>query len=211
MRMAILLFVVLILAGCPFGGVTQMNRLPEIQLLPEARLINRPGSLRHQPTGFEFAESYATFQRVTAYQYDTAGLDISVGYNDRAPTCLVVATFYVYPTPRMSFIGASPNVVASLQERWLLTEFARSKAEIEATHPAAHSPAVSPSTAPIRGDRARGASLRFSEGDTLSELRLFIYDRQWFLKYRFTYPTSCESEARGRIDSLLEKLPWAAV
>ena len=201
---------VLALSGCPFGGVTQLNRLPESQALQTPQLFNRPGVLRHEATGFDFSEWYENFQRVTAYRYDTAELNISIGYNDRRPACLVVATFYVYPTPRMSFVGASPSVVASIEEGWLRDEFARSRAEVEAAHPGLRGPSVSSVATPLGGSFVQSPSFRFREADKVSELRLLIYDRQWFLKYRFTYPRSCESVATKRIESLNRQLPWAA-
>lgn len=210
MRIATLLMLTLALSGCPFAGITQLNRIPQSEALSEPVLFNRPGVLQHETTGFEFPEWYDNFHRVTAYRYDTAGLDISVGYNDRRSRCVVVAKFFVYPAPRMTFFGASPSVVASLQERWLRDEFARSRAEIEAAFPSMGTPSVSSSSTLIRGSLANGPFFRFSESENLSELRLFIYDRQWFLKYRFTYPKACQSEATERIDSLIEKLPWAS-
>jgi hypothetical protein len=110
MRIAITLGLMLVLTGCPFT-VNQLNRLPASQTYTRPALFNRPGSLLHEPSGFTFPDGYDDFQRVTAYGYDTAGLDVSIGYNDRRPDCVIAATYYVYPTPRMGFIGASPGVV----------------------------------------------------------------------------------------------------
>jgi hypothetical protein len=210
MRLLTLALLALAMSGCPFGGVNQINRIPESQPLREPELFNRPGILQHDPSGFAFPEWYGNFQRVTAYRYDTAGLDVSIGYNDRSLACLIVATFYVYPAPRMSFIGAAPSVVASLQERWLRDEFARSRAEIEAVHPSLREPSVLPSVISVSDSLVQGPSLTFAESDQLSEFRLFLYNRQWFLKYRFTYPESCKSEAVTRIAALTRQLPWAA-
>lgn len=209
LRRAALVALALALCACPFAGVTQLNRLPESEPLPEPELVNRPGPLRHEPTGFEFPERYADFERVTAYRYDSAGLDFSVGYNDPRPDCVVAATLYVYPAPRMSFVGASPQLVASMEERWLASEFARSKAEIERAHPQLQSPLVAVVHTPLLGDRVPSPSFRFREAGSLSELRLQLYDRQWFLKSRFTYPESCRSDAEDRIDALMRELPWA--
>jgi hypothetical protein len=198
------------LSGCPFGGVNQLNRLPESQPLREPQLVNRPGVLTHDPTRFSFPEWYDNFQRVTAYRYDTGGLDFSVGYNDRRPDCLIVATFYIYPAPRMTFIGASPSVVSSLQQSWLRNEFARSKQEIDAAHPGLRDASVRDRLAPIGDSLVEGPSYEFSEAEDVSEMRLFLYDRQWFLKYRFTYPQSCEADALTRLAALARKLPWSA-
>jgi hypothetical protein len=174
MKFLILAIVALLVSGCPFGRVSQINGIPESQALREPELFNHPGVLTHDPSGFAFSEWYANFQRVTAYRYDAAGLNVGIGYNDRRPTCLIVATFYIYPAPRMSFVGASPSVVTSLQENWLRDEFARSKAEVEAAHPSRREPAVQPTVIPVSDLLVHGPSLAFAEADQLSELRLLL-------------------------------------
>ena len=209
MRTTVVAVVALALAGCPFT-VNQVNRLPATQPLAQPVLFNRPGPLLHEASGLEFAERYEDFQRVTAYRYDTAGLNVGIGYNDRRPGCLLVATFYLYPTPRMSFIGASPAVVASTEQRWLDGEFARSKAEVEQHHPGLQDPVVAPCTTPAAGTGLQGSCLTFHEAGNISELRLFVYRHQWFLKYRLTYPEACRTDATSRLDALVAKLPWAA-
>jgi hypothetical protein len=37
-----------------------------------------------------------------------------------------------------------------------------------------------------------------------------VYRRRWFLEYRFTYPQSCEAEAKSKVEALIPRLPWAA-
>ena len=110
----------------------------------------------------------------------------------------------------MSFVGASSDVVASMERRWLSNELARAKAEIEHHHPSMHSAVVGPTTTPAGSAVLHGASLSFRDADAVSELRLFVYGHQWFLKYRFTYPESCEAEASSRLESVVPRLPWAA-
>ncbi|MGH8514668.1 MAG: hypothetical protein ACREV8_12155 [Gammaproteobacteria bacterium] len=210
MRFLILAVLAATLTGCPFAGVTQLNRIPEGQPLGEPELFNRPGILTHDATGLAFPEWYDNFQRVTAYRYDSAGLNVGIGYNDRRSNCLVVATFYIYPAPRMSYIGAAPNVVASVQARWLDDEFGRSKAEIHAAHPGLREISISPTIGPTGASFVQGPRFRFAAADQQSELHLFLYARQWFLKYRFTYPQSCESDARAALSALTRQLPWAA-
>ena len=210
MRFLILAILVAVSTGCPFTGVTQLNDIPESQRLGEPELFNHPGVLTHEPTGFAFPESYDHFQRVTAYRYDTAGLHVGIGYNDCRPTCLVVATFFIYPAPRMSFVGANPSVVASLQEKWLDQEYQQSKTEIYLAHPGLRELSTSATTGSTVETFVEGPKFRFAEADQLSELHLFLYDRQWFLKYRFTYPRSCESDALAALAAMTRQLPWAA-
>lgn len=210
MRLFVLGILVAVLSGCPFS-VNKLNRLPASQPLAQPVLFNQPGPLLHAPSGLAFAEAYGSFQRVTAYRYDTAGLDVGIGYNDSKPGCLIVATFYVYPTPRMSFIGASPDVVSSVELGWLQREYARSEAEIEQNHPNMQSRVEGPAATLAQGTILQGRSMIFEENGNMSELRLFVFDHKWFLKYRFTYPKSCEMEASKSVEGLVSRLPWAAV
>ena len=209
MRSIVLVIIAFGLTACPFT-VNQLNRLPASQPLAQPVLFNRPGPLLHEASGFEFPDWYDNFQRVTAYRYDTGGLDVGIGYNDRRPDCLIAATFYVYPTPRMSFVGASPDAVASMERGWLNNEFARAKAGIEHHHPAMQSPVVGPAATPSGSSVLQGSSLTFREAGSVSELRLFVYGHQWFLKYRFSYPESCQPEASSRLEAMIPRLPWAA-
>jgi hypothetical protein len=209
MRSVLILGLSISLAGCPLS-VYDLNTLPKSEPLGEPVLFNRPGPLLHEPSGIEFAERYDDFQRVTADRYDTAGLHVSIGYNDRGPDCVIVATFYVYPTPRMSFIGTSPSVVESVERGWLDREFARSKAGVEQYHSKLESPVVGSCATPATGGDLQGYSFKFRESGNVSELRLFVHRHQWFLKYRFTYPESCEADAERRLEALTRKLPWAA-
>ncbi len=207
-RMVLILGLSLGLLGCPFT-VNQLNRLPESQPLRQPVLFNQPGPLRHEASGLVFPEWYDNFQRVTAYCYDTAGLHVGIGYNDHKPDCVIAATFYLYPTPRTSFVGASPDAVSSVERGWLDQEFARSKAEIERYHPGMESPVVGASTTPVAGTVLHGPSLTYHEAGNVSDLRLFVYRHQWFLKYRFTYPESCDADAKSELQALMPRLPWA--
>ncbi len=198
-----------LLAGCP-PTITKVNRVPSTEAVPAPVSIDRSGPVRHEASGLAFAEGYGDFRRVSAYRYDAAGLDTSVGYDARSPGCRVVTTFYVYPTPRMTSIGASPDVVASTEQQWLEREYAGVKAVIGSVRGVTGGGIENPVTTPAAGAPLHGRSLRFfMTGDLTSELRLFVYDHQWFLKYRFTYPTACEAEAQRRIGGLLRALPWA--
>jgi len=209
MRALLLVCLTLALGGCPFS-IYQLDRRPEEQPLAEPVLINRPGPLHHEAAGFEFSEQYGSFQRVTAYRYDVEGLHASFGYNDRSDGCLVVATFYVYPTPRLTVLGSPPEVVASAYRTFLEREFERSKQELERSHPTMHTLETSDASTPSAGAALRGTRLRFHEADSASELRLFVYGSPaWFLKYRFTYPEACAPEAERRLTALVAQLPWA--
>jgi hypothetical protein len=196
------------LLGCPFS-VTRIDRRAVSEPLARPASFDRPGPLLHEASGLEFAEWYDGFQRVSAYRFDTAGENVGIGYNDRRQDCLIVATFYLYPTPPMSFVGAAPSAVASVERSWLEGELARSKAELEHHHPRMESPSLDTATTPLASGELQGASFRFRELGNNSELRLFVYQQRWFLKYRLTHPESCQAEAAPRIDALVRRLPWA--
>jgi hypothetical protein len=202
----------LLLSGCP-PAVTRVNRVPGSEPVPSPVSIDRSGPIRHEASGLEFAEGYGDFRRVSAFGYDGAGLDMSVGYDARALGCRVVATVYVYPTPRMSYVGAAPEVVASAEQQWLEHEFAGCKAAaLRSVRADAGTVLENPVTTPAVDAPLRGMSLRFfPTGDLTSELRLFVYAHQWFLKYRITYPTACDAQAQRQIGELVRRLPWAVV
>jgi hypothetical protein len=156
-----------------------------VQSLPstDSEPLGRPvsvkisGPLIHEPSGFEFPESYDSFSRSLILRYDTAGLDMSVHYNDKWDGCKLATTFYVYPTPRTSGMGESLTTGTT--------------------------------TTPTADGNLNGRLLTFREAGKFSEQRVFVYKTIWFLKYRFTYPESCRTEAASRIESLLSQLPWA--
>ena len=167
------------------------------------------GPLIHEPSGFEFPESYDSFSRSLILRYDTAGLDMSVHYNDKWAGCKLATTFYVYPTPRTSGTGAPPDMTPSVQEGWLEEQIQNSKYAIKHYHPSLQSLTTGTTTTPTADGNLNGRLLTFREAGKFSEQRVFVYKTIWFLKYRFTYPESCRTEAASRIQSLLSQLPWA--
>jgi hypothetical protein len=180
------------LSGCP---VTQVNRIPESSPLMHPTAITAVGSFTHTPSGYLFPIQVGAFQRVDLLQYDSAGLDISAGYNDVLPGCLVALTIYIYPTPRMTFIGADPDVVRSLEERWLEGAYTGAKREISRAHP----DAVLVSEDAKAQDGIAGKKAVYSIGETESELYEFVVHHSWFLKYRATYPSQCSAQAREAV------------
>jgi hypothetical protein len=202
-----LLVTALLLTACPFS-IYQLDRRPVSEPLAEPVLINRPGPLLHEPSGLVFAERYDGFERVTADRYDTAGLHVSIGYNQRRPDCLVVATLYVKPTPRMQFLGASPNTVAAVERSWLEDELSDSIAVIERQHPDLERISLEPATAASAEGALRGAAFVFRDGTDRSELRVFVYQRRWLLKHRFTYAESCRDRAEAELRAFTAQLPW---
>ncbi|MDH3256766.1 MAG: hypothetical protein OEM27_04055 [Nitrospinota bacterium] len=208
MRIALIVGFTIILSGCP--NTYQLNSLSDSQPLTQPAQFNHPGPLRHDASELEFQELYDNFQRVAALRYDSAGLDVSISYNDQWSNCKIYATFYIYPTPRMNFFGSPQNVVSSITQGWLNDEFGRTKVQVKLYHPLMQSEVVDSVTTPAQGKKLNGYSLSYRETGNISELRLFVYNLKWFLKYRFTYPESCNTEANPRLEKLIHQLPWAA-
>jgi len=206
-RISVFPLLLLGLTACP-GTVYQANRIPESQALQQPASVNRPGPILHEPSGLEFGEWYGEFERVTAMRFDERGLDVGFGYNLRKRDCLIATTFYVYPAPRMSFMGAAPEVVSSVEADWLAQEFARSRAEVEYYHHM-ESPEVQPCSTTADGATLPGTALTFRERNTTGELKLFVYRHQWFLKYRFTYGDAC-GDVQPRLEKLIAGMPWVA-
>jgi hypothetical protein len=180
------------LSGCP---VTQVNRIPESSALAHPTAITAVGDFKHNPSGYLFPIQVGAFQRVNLFQYDTGGLDMSAGYNDALPGCLVALTIYIYPTPRMTFIGADPDVVRSLEGHWLEGAYTGAKAEIVRAHP----DAVLGSEDATTQDGVPGKKAVYSIGNAESELHVFVVHHSWFLKIRATYPSQCSTQAREAV------------
>jgi hypothetical protein len=92
----------------------------------------------------------------------------------------------------MTFIGADPSVVRSLEEGWSGGGYAHAKEEIIRAHPDAVLEAEGATTQ----DGVAGKKAVYSIGRAESELDLFVVQHSWFLKFRATYPAACSTQAR---------------
>ena len=196
---AILLGLSLGLSACP---VYQVNRLPESAALGQPIPLSVAGDFRHEPSQFVFPVAVGGFTRVAMMRYDSAGLHVSAGYNGGTPACPVIVTHYVYPAPRMQFLGADPAVVRSLESQWADAEYLRSKQEILHSHPGA---ALQNEDSRIEeAGPAKKAVFRINSNR--SELFVFLRNRTWFLKYRHTYPEACAPDAQRSLDDFYKRL-----
>jgi len=195
MRRHLVALLAVFFLGCP---IYQLNRLPASEPLTQPRALHHAGTYRHAYTNVEFPVAVVGFERTALTQFDTAGLSVAGTYETRMNSCSVLATLYVYPAPRMQFIGASPDVVRSLEQSWVESEYTRSRSELLNRFPDAQPQTEGPVTErPVLG--LRGV---FEHAPSLSELEVLLMDRQWFIKYRHTYPASCASQARAQLESL---------
>jgi hypothetical protein len=198
------------LGGC-LGTLTHVNDLPESQQLERKIAVRGPGPLVHAKAGLSFAESYGPFQRMSAWRYDTAGLDMSVDYGDARPECPIAATFYVYPSPRMNFVGAPLSVVSATEGGWLRSHYAECKTAITTQNAVPLDWSVEgTTTTKASGQSLEGLSFTFRQQNVESQLRLFVWQHQWFLKYRFSYPRGCEAQVQPRLEELIAAQPWSS-
>jgi len=202
-RACSLLACAVVLAAC--SSAARVAPLPSSPLLGKPVSFNKPGPLQHAATGFEFAESYGAFKRVSARRYDAAGLNVGVGYDDRQPDCTIVTLFYVYPTPESA---SAPVSTESSEQSWLDDEFSTARRYVQYNNPGMLLPELSMTSTPTADGSLPGMQLAFRDASSFSELRLFVYSKRWFLKYRFTYPETCETEASRRIAALIAQMPW---
>jgi hypothetical protein len=174
------------LLGCP---TYQINRLPDSEPLAQAQPISSTTDFKRVPSGITLPLSIPGYTRVTLLQYDTAGLDISAGYHGLAPGCPIEMTEYIWPAPRMSFIGADPSLARSVEKGWVDHAYEHWQHEIVQGHP----DAVLRSEEPVTKDTVPGKRAVYSIGAQESELLVFIVGNAWVLSYRATYPPPCAS------------------
>ena len=129
-------------------------------------------------------------------QYDKEGLNVSAGYNDSLPECLIALTIYVYPTPHMTFIGASPNVVRSLERDGSKVVTPQRNKRL-------------PGLTPARSLRVRMQKRRMECPGRKLSMQLartnrnctFLSSGTPGLKYRATYPRHCAGQAQTAMHS----------
>lgn len=159
-----------------------------VQATPGAPLV-------HVSSGFSFPSQIGSFQREQATQYDAAGEDISVGYNNRAIP--IAATVYVYPA----------------RARPLAEEFASRQAEVMHGHMGAQLLSTATITVTPRQSSALAAVYAF-QGQFAGKTQLLRSELlvarlgERFVEYRFTFPDSRQISARTEVDSFERMFDW---
>lgn len=169
-----------------------------------------------RPTLYErVRESYPQqiegFLRVDVHQYDRAGQNVSVGYNQffLLTTTSIGFTAYFYPM-------AAPKGVPDAER--LERHFAAAAREVEEAHPGTEVVVEkTPVTAEKNGRTYSGLRCVFKfDGDfggrgqrqtLLSDLCVFR-DGDRAVKYRITFPAKEEKQARKRLEKFLKAFPW---
>jgi hypothetical protein len=158
------------------------------QSTPQAPLI-------HQKSRFVFPIQVGSFRRERPTQYDQAGEDISVGYNNYSIP--IAVTVYVYPA----------------HARSLTAEFTSRQAEILHAHPGAQLVVTSNVTITPAKITALSASYTFEDrfAGAIQPLRselLVAQSGERFVEYRVTYPVSMLTSAQNEIAEFEREFAW---
>ncbi len=204
----ILLLLIPFLAATAFGC---LSNEPEGQ----PGVVEVEGTYVHKGSKIEFPTSVGLYERTGVNQYDTAGKDVSAGYNLYSPLAPIAITVYVYPAPGVLSIGSPPNVVAAAKDLVLRDHFEAVKQEITKVHPIAQ--LISEENVPIQqsGATYQGikAAFQFTEVVTERSIDLtslvFLYDYDdWYIKYRVTYPTLAKANSEPEVEQFVRQFVW---
>ncbi len=199
------------LSGCP-PSTTRMPA-PRSEPLENSIEISVDGDFYHSPSEMIFPEHVEGFSRVEITQYDKEGYDVSVGYNAYGLMYNLIATIYIYPGPEMTYLGAAPETVRSLESSDLSNEIERNVKFIEEQHP--------DWSLYYEGDSkinssypSRMASFEYQQETltgpvkVISTVHIFLVDYRWFVKFRFTYPAASAEQYTPKVFNLVRSLTW---
>jgi hypothetical protein len=154
-------------------------------------------SLTHVNSGFVFPFRIGEFQGGSdVKQYDPSGNDVSVPYNFIKDENFIAATVYVYAIPAPK---PGQDIEAVLQDH-----FESLKAEIQGAYKGAKVTAEGDFV--VQGKKGKRAAFQLvfpgATSPSNSELYLLIH-KQWFVKYRVSYPTSAAAAAGTRVSQFV--------
>lgn len=153
-----------------------------------------PGEIIHEDSGFTFPARIGSFARVSGFQYDASGRDISIGYDGDIPS---MVTVYVYPAGNHDF------------ESVLVSQ----SAQVLIAHPGARVTGRRTVHVTPAGVSAEAVSFSFSgnfqgrQQPLHSELVLARHGER-FVKYRITYPAAVADLAGDDSSKFLQRFAW---
>ena len=177
------------------GSVLTADSAPRVVELPATATYTN--AISH----FRFPPKIGDFAREQINQFDNAGRDIGVGYNNVVEG--VAATIYVYPIAQRA-----PNDD-------LEGHFGTCKSDILRAHKDAQSIADRSEQVLAGGQKrnAKYACYTFTQvfakklQPVRSELYLFSHGR-WFVKIRATYPVSQQALSESALKTLIHDFVW---
>jgi len=192
------------LLGCP---IYHINTLPASKELDEPAAEPVSGSYQHR-SGVRFPEHIDQFARVSITRYDTASLNVGVGYNRVQADCPGVLTVNVSPAPRVTHLGGARDMVRGMEWGYLQHYFSATQAEIERHHPQSFIYSAE-EVPPLSGEWLPGMQATYGVGSSTSLARCYIFDHTWFFKLRLTLPATCDADASSELSRVIETL-WPA-
>lgn len=190
--------VILILFGCP-TRTTPPTVSPEVSQLE--------GDWTHEASGMVFPQSIGDFKRVTINHYDKEENNVGVGYNLQSMFKPVIATVYVYPSPRIISIMSPPEVIETTRTTLSKNQYEATKQGILSGHENARLKEYDFNLP--QGEMEVSGKLAVFEYDgvfasrqqkLMSILYFFTYvNQKWTVKYRFTFPrvVNASKEVKG--------------
>lgn len=154
-------------------------------------------------SGFVFPLNVARLDRGETKQYDSAGQDVSVGYNSAHPDIKITTYVYIIPTRQ-------PAETLSKHFLFCKSEVVRMRSSARLLSDGPVKVKIGTDTQPgMHAQYTYAEDLFGSSQEVLSEVYLFTYNG-WFVLYRITYPKSDESICKPVIKKYLEDLKWPA-
>jgi len=197
--------------GCP--GVLLAAKTPAFKQLA--------GDVtEHAASGMRFPASVGGFKRVGVHEYDETGNHVSVGYNlnlKNTQYCLIAATVYVSPSPKVRSFGSRQNVVDSAKATLFKNLYEENKRTIIRTRPNVKLLIEKASPPPNQSKQPEGMYAKFSYKEDFGEknqpveshLYLYCYvGGNWTVKYRITLRENTSVEARQELDRFLKNFEW---
>lgn len=180
-------------------------------------VMHPTGVYVQEATGMRYPESVGDFQRANVIRYKEDGTDESAGYNRAVPLKEIVATVYVFPSPRLRSFGSPQYVIEDARNRLCADQFHAIKNEVTSAHPDAvllREGTTSLEQGDVKHEGHMAAykltNPRFAGRSNValhSDVYVFCYaGGKWTVEYRIDYPL--EYEASTEIADFMRDLVW---
>lgn len=163
------------------------------------------GVVRHTDSGMEFPPQVSGFDRINPTSYDEVGRNVSVGYVQSRPTHCTI-TFYIYPASaelEEHIVELKDQIESYYKDAVLVSESETAHEHSGVTYPGK---ALVYTYEETRRVYVGNAFFAYTE-PVESRAYLFIY-KDWYMKYRITYPQEFRDEIDIYVSSFMERLVW---
>jgi hypothetical protein len=163
------------------------------------------GVIRHTNSGMPFPPRVSGFDRFHPTTYDSEGRDVSVGYAMSQPTHCNI-TFYIYPASaelEKHAVELKDQIESHHKDAVLVSETKTTHEHSGVIYPGILLVYTQEETKTVYMGNAFFASTEPVE----SRAYLFIY-RDWYMKYRITYPQEFRDQIDIYVSSFMKRLVW---